>query len=84
MKKHKIIIEYQYRDAGNNKLLVEAEIENPKNLTLDEFENWFRSELIDCLWFVPYNFGLIKPQFPISNPDLDHDWCELISLREEK
>jgi len=84
MKKHKIIIEYLYRDTGNYKLFEEAEIANPNNLTLREFEKWFRSKLIDGLWFIRDNFGLIKPQFPIYSLDLDHDWCELISLREEK
>ncbi len=84
MKKHRIFIEYLYRDAGNYKLYEEAEIENPYNLSLDEFEKWFRKQLIDDLYFVPYNFGLIKPQFPNYNPELDHDWCEFISLREEK
>jgi hypothetical protein len=35
------------------------------------------------MYFIPNDFGLIKPQFPIYNPEFDHDWCELISLREE-
>ncbi len=83
MEQHKIIIEYQYRDAGNYKLFAESEIDNPDNLTLQEYEIWFRKRLIDGLYFVPHDFGLIKPQFPTYNPELDHDWCELISLREE-
>lgn len=84
MGKHKIIIEYLYRDAANYKLYEEAEINNPRNLKLDEFENWFNAQLIDGLYFIPRDFGLVKPQFPIYNPELDHDWCELILLREEK
>lgn len=84
MRTHKIIIEYLYRDAGNYKLYEEAFIENPKNLNLPEFEKWFKSQLIDGLYFVPHSFGLIKPQFPLYNPELDHDWCEFISLKEEK
>ena len=83
MRKHKIIIEYLYRDAANYKLYEEAEIENPYNLELVDFENWFRNQLIDEMYFVPHDFGLIKPQFPNYNPELDHDWCELISLCEE-
>lgn len=79
----RIIIEYLYRDAANYKLYEEAEIHNPNNLSLQEFEKWFRSKLIDELYFVPHDFGLIKPQFPIYNPELDHDWCELISLTEK-
>uniref|UniRef100_UPI0032171227 hypothetical protein n=1 Tax=uncultured Draconibacterium sp. TaxID=1573823 RepID=UPI0032171227 len=84
MTKNKIIIEYLYRDAGNNKLYEESIIENPNNLSLQEFEKWFRSELIDGLYFIPHDFGLVKPQFPKYNPELDHDWCELIALREVK
>ncbi|WP_167611464.1 hypothetical protein [Maribellus sediminis] len=82
MKKHKIIIEYLYRDAGNYKLFEEAEIANPNNLTLQEFEKWFNDRLIDGLYFIPHDFGLIKPQFPAYNPELDHDWCEFILLRQ--
>ncbi|WP_372648045.1 hypothetical protein [Draconibacterium sp.] len=80
--KHRIIIEYLYRDAANYKLYEEAEIDNPDNLSLQEFEKWFRSQLIDDLYFVPEDFGLIKPQFPIYNTELDHDWCEFILLKE--
>ncbi|MEN8118418.1 MAG: hypothetical protein ABFS16_15650 [Bacteroidota bacterium] len=83
MKKHKIIIEYLYRDADNYKLFEESLIENPRNLTLLEFEEWFRSQLIDGLYFVPHDFGLVKPQFPTYNPELVHDWCEFVCLREE-
>ncbi|WP_163322656.1 hypothetical protein [Draconibacterium mangrovi] len=82
--KHRIIIEYLYRDAANYKLYEEAEFSNPKNLSLKEFEKWFRSKLIDGLYFVPHEFGLTKPQFPFYNADLDHDWCEFILLKEEK
>lgn len=80
--KHRIIIEYLYRDAANYKIYEEAEFSNPDNLSLQEFEKWFRSQLIDELYFVPHDFGLIKPQFPVYNPDLDHDWCEFILMKE--
>lgn len=83
MKKHKIIIEYLYRDAANYKIFEEAIIENPNNLNLHDFDKWFRSLLIDGLWFIPNDFGLAKPQFPTYNPELDHDWCELILFKEE-
>ena len=83
MRKHKIIIEYLCRDAANYKLYEEVEIINPYNFELVDFENWFRNQLIDEKYFVPHDFGLIKPQFPNYNPELDHDWCELISLCEE-
>jgi len=81
--KHRIIIEYLYRDAGNYKLFKEAEIDIPNNLSLQEFEKWFISQLIDELYFVPHDFGLVKPQFPVYDPELDHDWCEFILLKEE-
>lgn len=80
--KHRIIIEYLYRDAATYKLYEEAEIDNPNNLSLHEFENWFRSQLIDGVYFFPHDFGLIKPQFPVYNPKLDHNWCEFILLRQ--
>ncbi len=83
MRKHKIIIEYLYCDVAIYKLYEEAEIRNPYNLELVDFENWFRNQLIDEMYFVPHDFGLIKPQFPNYNPKLDHDWCEFILLGEE-
>lgn len=84
MIRKRIIIEYLYRDAGNYKLYEESVITNPDNLEFHEFENWFRSQLIDGMFFVPHDFGLVKPQFPIYNPELDYDWCEFICLKEEK
>lgn len=84
MRKHKIVIEYLYRDAANYKIYKESIIENPKNLSLYDFKKWFKNQLIDGLYFVPHDFGLVKPQFPTYNPELDHDWCEFISLREER
>lgn len=83
MKKSKIIIEYLYRDAGNYKLFEESVIENPRNLSILEFEEWFKDQLIDNLYFVPQDFGLVKPKFPIDNPELDLDWCEFISFRRK-
>lgn len=83
MGKAKIIIEYLYRDAANYKLYEESILDNPKNLDFSEFEKWFRSQLNDGMFFVPHDFGISKPQFPVYNPELDHDWCEFISLRKE-
>ena len=84
MKRQRIIIEFLYRDAANYKLYEESIIENPRNLNFPDFEKWFNSQLIDGLYFVPHDFGLIKPHFPFYDPELDHDWCEFISLYEEK
>ena len=79
-----IIIEYLYRDAANYKIYIECEMPNPFNLSFNEFEKRFIEKLIDGQFFVPHDFGLIKPQFPTYNPELDHDWCEFVSLKEEK
>ena len=83
MKNPKFTIEYLYRDAGNYKIYCKAEIENPNHLTLPEFEKWFKSVLIDNLYFNPTEFGLPKPQFSMFDYELDHEWCEFILLREE-
>lgn len=53
MKKHQFVIEYLYRDAGNNKLFEAVVIENPNNWDLNSFKKWFKSQLIDQLWFNP-------------------------------
>ncbi len=83
MKDTKFIIEYLYRDAGNNKLNEEAFIENPDGWDLITFEKWFKSKIIDGLWFNPLDFGLPKPSFPDYDEELDHEWCEFIQFREE-
>lgn len=84
MKKNQFIIEYLYRDAANYKLYEETTIDNPNNWDLKTFEKWFKSQLIDDLWFNPLNFGLPKPQFSKYDPELDYDWCEFIGLKEKK
>ncbi len=83
MKKYQFIIDYLYRDAGNNKLYEEAIIANPNNWDLETFEHWFKSQLIDCLWFNPLDFGLPKPSFPDYDPELDRDRCAFMRFRIE-
>lgn len=80
--KNRIVIEYLYGDAGNYKIYEEVEIPNPSILSFGEFEIWFRNQLIDELYFIPHDFGLVKPQLPTYNPELAHVWCELIGLKE--
>jgi hypothetical protein len=81
MEEKGFIIEYLYRDAGNNKLYEEAIIDNPDKWDIKTFENWFKSQLIDGLWFNPLDFGLPKPTFPDYDGELDHEWCEFIEIR---
>lgn len=79
----KLIIEYIYRDAGNYKLFGEFEINNPQNLSSSEFEDWMRSIIIDKLYFIPEEFGVPRLSFPYYDPDLDHEYCELVRIREK-
>ncbi len=79
----KFIIEYMYQDAGNYKLFGEFEINNPRNLDSAEFENWMRSIIIDRIYFIPEEFGIPMLSFPDYDPELDHDCCELVRIREK-
>lgn len=46
MAKRKIVMEYLYRDAANNKLYEESSIENPNIWDMEIFEKCFQCKLI--------------------------------------
>lgn len=79
----KLIIEYLYRDAANYKLFGEAEIKNPQNLDSKAFEECMRSMIIDKLYFIPEKFDVPCLRFSDYDPTLDHDYCELVRIREK-
>jgi hypothetical protein len=79
----KLIIEYLYRDAANYKLFGEAEIKNPRKLDALAFEKWMRSIIIDEIYFIPEKFNVPSLRFPDCDPILDHDYCELVRIREK-
>ena len=72
-------IEYLYRDAGNNKVYSEAEIDG--SFSLKEL----RLRCFDGLYFVAseWNIPDLREHFWEEygyDADLDHDWHELISI----
>lgn len=64
-------------------LFAEFEINNPQNLNSTEFEDWMRSIIIDRLYFIPEEFGIPRLNFPDYDHDLDHDYCELVRIKEK-
>jgi hypothetical protein len=69
---------YLYRDAGNYKNFGSVVLVNPENLSLAEFENRLRANLIDDIWFYAEDWGLpnLRPHLTIHDPT----WHELLSI----
>ena len=68
------LIEYLYRDAGNNKVWNEVVIAG--EMTQEQCTTIERS-LADGLYFVPELIGLPIKRFDSYDPELDHPLCEL-------
>lgn len=75
-----IRFKYQYRDAANYKLFAEVIFSNPCSRDIEWMREQVQLRLIDGEFFEPKKWGLMKPQFPIFDQELDHDWCEFDSL----
>jgi hypothetical protein len=71
------IVEYMYRDAGNNKQWEEIVVSG--GLCLGDLQPY----LVDGLWFVPEEVGLmpLQPQFTDYPNRDDHPWHELVDVR---
>lgn len=67
---------YLYRDSGNYKNFGYVVIDNPKNLSLEEFDTAIKSRLIDGEYFYANEWNL--PDLRFSNFDIDNDptWHE--------
>lgn len=67
---------YLYRDSGNYKNFGYVVIDNPKNLSLAEFNAAIKSRLIDGEYFYANEWNF--PDLRFSNLDIDNDptWHE--------
>jgi hypothetical protein len=77
-----VVLEYTYRDAGNNKLSNAVLFTNRNNLDIGELEARIKRALIDGQWFVAQQVGLPVLRFETADLELDHDWHEFDGLFE--
>lgn len=76
-----IRLEYQYRDAGNFKNWGEIIFSNPRNVAPEAVTRLAEEVLIDKEFFVASGAQVPDLHFPDWDPDLDHDWHQLMSFR---
>jgi len=72
-----ILFHYLHRDEGNWKDHLEAAIDNPNNLPLNEIESRIKSALIDGEYFYHRDIGLLPSEFAESG-----DWHEFDCVEE--
>lgn len=74
-----ILFHYLHRDEGNWKDHLEAVVDNPNNLPLDEIESRIKSALIDGEYFYPRDIGLLPSEYAESG-----DWHEFDCIEETR
>jgi hypothetical protein len=77
-----ILIEYLYRDAGNNKIWGDVVFSNRMNLDISVLECELRNALIDGEFFITENVGLPSLRFDRYDEELDHGWHEFFSIKK--
>ena len=76
-----VILEYLYRDSGNNKVWGEALFSNKSNLNRDDLLKIIRNKLIDGEFFVAEKVGLTPLYFEKCDYELDHGWHEFFDIK---
>jgi hypothetical protein len=77
-----ILLEYLYRDAGNNKIWGEVIFSNKMSHDVSILEAKIKDGLIDGEFFVAEDVDLPSLQFPHHDKELDHGWHEYFSVKE--
>lgn len=75
-----ILLEYLYRDAGNNKKWGNVVFSNKFNLDFFYLEKEIKDSLIDSEFFVAEDVGLPPLLFDHHDTQLDHGWHEYSSI----
>lgn len=74
-----ILFHYLHRDEGNWKDHLEAVVDNPNNLPLDEIESRIKRALIDGEYFYHRGIGLVPSEYAESG-----DWHEFDGIEETR
>jgi len=77
-----ILVQYLYRDAGNNKIWSDVVFSNRMNLDVCELETNIKNALIDGEFFVAEDVGLPSLCFDRYDEELDHGWHEYFSIKK--
>lgn len=77
-----ILIEYLYRDAGNNKIWGEVIFSNKINFDVSILEANIKNGLIDGEFFVAEDVCLPSLYFARHDEELDHGWHEYFSIKK--
>jgi len=77
-----ILVEYLYRDAGNNKIWGDVVFSNRMNLDVSVLEGDLKNALIDGDFFIAESVALPSLRFERYDEDLDHGWHEYFSIKK--
>jgi hypothetical protein len=79
-----VIVEYLYRDAGNNKVWAEVVFHNTKNIDVVHLDAMLRNSLIDRQFFVAEDLEVPALAFDRYDAELDHGWHEFVGVYESE
>jgi hypothetical protein len=77
-----ILLEYLYRDAGNNKVWGNVVFSNSLNIQVDVLNTAIKNALIDGECFIAEEVFLPSLHFDVHDDELDHEWHEYFSIEE--
>ena len=77
-----ILVEYLYRDSGNNKLWGGVVFSNKMDIDVCDLELCIRKSLIDGEFFVAKSVEVPSLRFDVYDEELDHGWHEYFGIRK--
>jgi hypothetical protein len=77
-----ILLDYLYRDGGNNKSRGHVLFSNLSNMSLEHITELIEANLIDGCFFVAEKVGIPTLYLHPYDADLEHGWHEFSSIEE--
>lgn len=77
-----ILLDYLYRDGGNNKFWGQAVFSNASRMSLARIEELICANLSDECFFIAEKVSVPTLYPPIYDAELDHGWHEFSSVEE--
>lgn len=78
--KNNILLNYEYRDAGNYRISGYEVFSNPDSLSSQEIELKIQASLIDSEFFDPSDWMIKRLKHDDWIPELDHTWNRFESV----